>query len=473
MRAHRLHPLSYLLGLLTILGTSAMLGAQQPAAPSPAEAQPAAQAPPAQPPLTLSSAEQGQGAAPAVTEDELRQQLQGKTFYLRSGYLENNLRFDQQGHLDGNSPQASHTLSLVEIQRVKLEKRRLILEGARYGLHFLGASPTEDQTAAVDKVRLTTKKKPLQISISREEVVKAKKPKEKKEKPSKHGPQTPAINPPVNPPADAAAARPPPEPETRHGQPVTTSAAEANRNLAVALDRVLAAGMDDRMIATLPDYWKLFYKSVAEHRDFRPADPAILRQSQTDQKAKLLSVVEPPSNEYAQKNGVAGMAMYHVVIGPDGKPQQVAVARPIGFGLDENAVQAIQKAAYQPAVKEGKPVPVLLDLVVQFRIFSKRTAVASTPPPPGAPPAAAILPGPYTINALRQQPTDQPAQPPADQQAAPTADTTQQPPTEAAQQPTAQDSAAPAQQSPAPQPPPAQVTPPPQPQANGQAPQKL
>jgi TonB family protein len=114
-------------------------------------------------------------------------------------------------------------------------------------------------------------------------------------------------------------------------------------------------------------------------------------------KARLLTKFEPDSNEFAQQNGVAGMTVYHVVVGEDGKAQQIAVSRPIGFGLDENAVEAIRKASFEPAIKDGKPVPVLVDLVVQFRIFSKRTAVASVADPNGKATESA-LPGPYGVS---------------------------------------------------------------------------
>jgi hypothetical protein len=373
--------------------------------------------PPAGPaPFILTSAEQGNLATP-ITEQDLRQQLQGKTFYLRGGYLDNPIHFDEQGHLDGHSPEGSYTLSLVEIERVKLEKHRLVLEGVRYGLHFLGALPTADQSSAMDKVRLTSKKKPLEITIDREEVVKPKKEKESNARPTPQTPSNSASN-------AAPAAQPPPTAQqqptepTRHGEPVTTSEAHANQQLAQALDRVFASGIDDRMIATLPDYWKLFYKAVAEHQDYKPTDPAVLLQNQVDRKAKLVSVFEPPSNEYAQSNGVAGIAMYHVVIGADGQSGVIAVGRPIGFGLDENAVKSIRAATFQPAIKNGKPVPVMLDLLVQFRIYSKRTAVASNPPAAAAPapakPDAPALPGPYTANAPRPeaQPAPDSAQPP-------------------------------------------------------------
>jgi hypothetical protein len=76
----------------------------------------------------------------------------------------------------------------------------------------------------------------------------------------------------------------------------------------------------------------------------------------------------------------------------------VVAAMPIGFGLDESAAQTIRKASFQPAIKNGKPVPVALDVVVSFRIYSKRTSQT------GAQEAtmqqdAPALPGPYTVKA--------------------------------------------------------------------------
>jgi len=59
-------------------------------------------------------------------------------------------------------------------------------------------------------------------------------------------------------------------------------------------------------------------------------------------------------------------------------------------------VDAIRIAKFEPAMKDGKPVPVLLDLVVQFRIYSKRTEATKTPEPADKP-AAPVLPGPYSV----------------------------------------------------------------------------
>ena len=179
----------------------------------------------------------------------------------------------------------------------------------------------------------------------------------------------------------------------------TLSPAHANKVLEEALGNVFAQGFDARMMATMPGFWKLYYDAVAAKADYQPADPNVLRQNMVDKKARLKSTFEPASNQFAQDYGVAGMSEYHVVVGADGKPSEIAVARPIGFGLDESAVDSIRKASFEPAVKDGKPVPVMLNMVVEFRIYSKRTAVESKPAPEQTSDAPS-LPGPYSVQQL-------------------------------------------------------------------------
>jgi hypothetical protein len=428
--------------------------------------------------------------------------LVGKPLFLRNGYLYDQLSYNELGMLIGKSPHASYTLSAVQIEKVHLTKHKLELEGARYGLHFLGSLASEDPTAGIDRVKITPKKKTLKITIDREIVIKPKKEKPvkvAKAKPesktadrqavqSKDSiakatatltPQMPEVvpgassgasptatqdaggqattpNAPTAEPAksdasapggqpvtgdnsatatdEAAKAAAPAETEAPNADQVkaeiaaapkeerpadpnsvtfTLSPAHAAKILKKAIGNVFATGLDDRMMAEMPDFWKLYYEAAKAGTDYRPADPAVLRQNTVDEKAKITSQFEPASNQYAQDNGVAGMSLYHVVIGPDGTPGEIAVARPIGFGLDENAVTAIKGAKFIPATKDGKTVPVLLDLVVQFRIYSKRTSIIRIPGQEDNP-AAPILPGPYTAREIAERRRE------AQQQQAPT-----------------------------------------------------
>lgn len=343
--------------------------------------------------------------AGAITEDEIKSLLVGKTLYLRNGYLDNSLAFDEHGRLTGHSAQGSYTLCLIQIDKVHMTKRKIELAGVRYGLHFLGALPNEDPTKAVDRVRITPKKKVFKLTIDRELVVIPKKKKAKKgsnqeaERPaSAQTDESIVVASTGNPVGAGTSPTSIPDRELQSGigkVTTTTSPAHSARLTREALDQIFSQGLDDRLIASLPTFWKLYYEAAAHQADYRPADPAIYGQSAVDEKAKLLTVLEPPSNEYAQANGVAGMALYHAVIGADGKPQEIVVARPIGFGLDENAAETIRKASFQPARKDGKFVEVLLDLVVQFRIFSQRT---NQPGLPNTTSPESKLPGPYSVN---------------------------------------------------------------------------
>jgi len=399
--------------------------------PAPAETRPSAPAenPPSPPPASepsqpAPSTSQNAPSPPSepaeITEEEIKTLLVGKQLFLRGGYLDNDLGYNEHGVLVGHSAQGSYTLSAIQIDKIRLTKHKLELEGERYGLHFLGALPYEDPTKAVDRVNITPKKKVVKITIDRELVVKPKEKKEKeKGKAAKPAPKSAAAPPPAAsntpsaaapaPPAEstgapnnddaqpetAAAAIPPAEgPADAKSVTTTTSQAHSNKLLRDAVDSVFAQGFDTRMMDTMPEFWKLYYAAAAAKTDYQPTDPAVLRQSMVDKKARMASTFEPPSNQYAQDHGVAGICLYHVVIGTDGKPGEIAVARPIGFGLDENAVDAIRKATFEPAIKDGKPVPVLLNLVVEFRIYSNRTGVTTSP---AQQPSDSALPGPYSV----------------------------------------------------------------------------
>jgi hypothetical protein len=370
-----------------------------------------------------------QTAGGEIKEDQLKQMLVGKTLYLRAGYQDNTLEFDEKGQLLSHSPKGSFTLSQIQINKVKLSKHKIQLEGDRYALHFLGAAPYEDPTKATDRVKINPKKKSVRISFERQEVEKPKK-KDKSEKHKHHAKssdaekETAARQPSPENTVDAAtpasanlasatlASAPTPAPADHPSDKKGTlaaSQAQASQLLLRALDTVFSVGIDERMIAAMPEFWKLYYQAAAAKTDYTPTDPGVLRQNAVDQKARLISAVDPPSNEFAQANGVAGIALYHAVIDSDGKVEEVVAGRPIGFGLDESAEQTIRKANFQPATKDGKPVPVALDVVVSFRIYSKRTSQ------PGAPDRSQkpSLPGPYTVETTAASPaTPPPATPP-------------------------------------------------------------
>jgi TonB family protein len=78
---------------------------------------------------------------------------------------------------------------------------------------------------------------------------------------------------------------------------------------------------------------------------------------------------DPEYTEEARKAKYQGVVVLWLVIGPDGRPRDVRVARALGMGLDQKAVEAVRQWKFEPAMKDGKPVAVQLNVEVNFRLY--------------------------------------------------------------------------------------------------------
>ena len=77
---------------------------------------------------------------------------------------------------------------------------------------------------------------------------------------------------------------------------------------------------------------------------------------------------DPEYSEEARKANYGGTCILWLVVGADGLPYGVRVARSLGHGLDEKAIEAVKKWKFEPALKDGKPVPVQINVEVSFSI---------------------------------------------------------------------------------------------------------
>ncbi|MEO8869890.1 MAG: energy transducer TonB [Granulicella sp.] len=84
---------------------------------------------------------------------------------------------------------------------------------------------------------------------------------------------------------------------------------------------------------------------------------------------QLIFSVEPEFSEEARKAKVAGNVLVNLWVDERGLPQHVHVIRGVGMGLDEKAVAAVRQYKFKPAMENGKPVLVELNVEVNFQIF--------------------------------------------------------------------------------------------------------
>lgn len=81
-----------------------------------------------------------------------------------------------------------------------------------------------------------------------------------------------------------------------------------------------------------------------------------------------ISAPEAHYTEEARRANLRGECAVRVIVGANGLPQDARVIRPLGMGLDEEALKAVMKYKFRPAKMNGKePVPVMITVVVNFR----------------------------------------------------------------------------------------------------------
>ena len=78
---------------------------------------------------------------------------------------------------------------------------------------------------------------------------------------------------------------------------------------------------------------------------------------------------DPEFSEEARKAKFSGNVMVSLIVDPSGKPRNVHVLRGVGMGLDQKAVEAVEQYKFKPAMKDGKPVAVYVNIEVNFQIF--------------------------------------------------------------------------------------------------------
>jgi periplasmic protein TonB len=78
---------------------------------------------------------------------------------------------------------------------------------------------------------------------------------------------------------------------------------------------------------------------------------------------------EPEYSEEARKAKYQGTCVLYVIVGADGRPRDLRVARSLGLGLDEKAIEAVKTWKFDPAMKDGKPVAVAISVEVEFRLY--------------------------------------------------------------------------------------------------------
>lgn len=95
---------------------------------------------------------------------------------------------------------------------------------------------------------------------------------------------------------------------------------------------------------------------------------------------KVLYAPDPKFTPLARKKKLSGKSIVGIIVGRDGKPYHVHLVRsmsegldhsfqPAALELDQKAIEAVERYKFQPATYQGKPVPVEVNVEVNFLVY--------------------------------------------------------------------------------------------------------
>jgi len=85
----------------------------------------------------------------------------------------------------------------------------------------------------------------------------------------------------------------------------------------------------------------------------------------------LIHSVEPKFSEEARQKKLSGNVLIGLIVDQNGMPQNVHLIRGVGADLDDSAIAAVKQYTFKPALEDGKPVAVLLNVGVNFQLWDK------------------------------------------------------------------------------------------------------
>jgi protein TonB len=83
----------------------------------------------------------------------------------------------------------------------------------------------------------------------------------------------------------------------------------------------------------------------------------------------VLFKVDPEYSEEARKAKYSGTVLLSVIVDNEGHARDIKVLKSLGMGLDEKAVEAVQKWKFKPGMKGGSAVNVRAQIEVNFRLL--------------------------------------------------------------------------------------------------------
>lgn len=110
-------------------------------------------------------------------------------------------------------------------------------------------------------------------------------------------------------------------------------------------------------------------RPYAEDADKPAAERTFFSAREVTTRARIINKPEPGYTSSAQSNQVSGTVMLNAVLAADGTVKHILVLNALPYGLTEKAVEAAKKIKFVPAIKDGRPVSMVVIIEYNFNVY--------------------------------------------------------------------------------------------------------
>ena len=110
----------------------------------------------------------------------------------------------------------------------------------------------------------------------------------------------------------------------------------------------------------------------------KPSKPSFLKlvdgeriytSKETDERVQILKKPLPRFSRDARRHLTRGYVILRAILAADETVKHIEIITGLPDGLSESAIAAARQIKFKPAIKDGKPVSVWIELEYQFRIY--------------------------------------------------------------------------------------------------------
>lgn len=109
--------------------------------------------------------------------------------------------------------------------------------------------------------------------------------------------------------------------------------------------------------------------AYAEIANAPPGTPAVLTGKEVSVKARVLSKPEPLYTEEARSKQITGTVVLRAIFAANGRVVGIHAVSGLPHGLTERAIDAARQIKFVPAIKDGRPVSMFIQLEYNFNLY--------------------------------------------------------------------------------------------------------